>query len=113
MKGKYWFNIEPVSKDVQIIFEYKEYQFINDVIHLCNIDELKSIINSIKKHIEDGRVYSYAKEYLSIFITYNCCCIEYELPNQSHTCFIDCNKMAEILEKYVDKYEHCEDIFKF
>lgn len=112
MKGNYWFNPEPVSKYIDIIFEYEQYQFINEVVHLCSIDELKEIINSIKKHVEDRRVHSYAKEYFRIQIMWNNCIIEYELPNQSYTCYIDCIKMAEILEKYVYKYEHSEDIFK-
>jgi len=112
MKGKYWFNSEPISKHVDIVFEYEEYQFINEVVQLCSIDELKEIINSIKKHVKDLRTYSFVKEYIGIHIALAHCSIEYNLPGQSYTCCISCNKLAEILERYVYKYEHLDDWFK-
>ena len=112
MKGVYWFNSEPVSKNVDIIFEYEKYQFVNDVVRSCSIDELKEIIYAIKKHIADTRPYTFAKEYIWIHVAFSCCAIEYELPHQTYSCYISCTKMAEILGKYVDIYEHLEDRFK-
>ena len=112
MRGKYWFNSEPISKHIDIIFEYDEYQFINEVVHLFSIDELKNIINSLKERIEVKRPYTYAKEYFHLSLNYGLCTIEYELPNQSEACYIDGNKLVEILEEYVYKYEHIQDIFK-
>ena len=113
MVGDYWFeNIEPISKHIDIIFEFEKYQFINEVVHLCSIDELKDISNSIKECIEEKKLYSYAKEYFRLHVYFYTCVIEYELPNQSYTCYIDGNKLVEILDKYVYKYEHLEDWFK-
>lgn len=112
MRGDYWFKSEPISKHIDIFFEYDEYQFINEVVHLCSIEELKDIINSFKKPIEENNPYSYAKEYFRIRVDFSLCTIEYELPNQSYTCYIEGNKLIEILEKYVYKYEHFEDRFK-
>ena len=109
MRGNYWFNSEPISKHIDIIFEYDEYQFINEVVHLFSIDELKNIINSLKERIEEKRHYSYAKEYFHLSLDFGLCTIEYELPNQSKACHIDGNKLVEILEKYVYKYEHLDD----
>ena len=112
MNGEYWFNTEPISKNVDIIFKFESYQFINEVLHLCSIDELKNIIKSVKKHIEDTRSYTFAKEYICIFVAFSVCRIEYELPNQSYECYLECMELIEMLEKYVDVYEHLEDRFK-
>lgn len=112
MIGSYWFNPEPISKYIDIIFEFEEFQFINEVVHLFSIDELKNIINSLKKYIEEKRPYTYVKEYFHLSLNFGLCTIEYELPNQSEACYIDGDKLVEILEKYVYKYEHIDDIFK-
>lgn len=115
MRGSYWFNSEPISKQLDIIFEYEEFQFINEVVHLFSIDELKDIINTLKKYIEGKKIYYttvYVKEYFRLSLFLDQCLIEYELPNQSEACYIDGNKLVEILEKYVYKYEHIDDIFK-
>ena len=37
MRGKYWFNSEPISKHIDIVFEYDKYQFVNEVVQLCSI----------------------------------------------------------------------------
>ena len=111
MRGIYWFNPEPISKQIDIIFEYEDLQFINEVVHLFSIDELKNIINTLKKYIEKKRSYTYVKEYFHLSLDFGLCTIEYELPNQSEACYIDGNKLVEILEKYVYKYEHIQDIF--
>ena len=109
MRGKYWFNSEPISKHIDIIFEYDEYQFINEVVHLCSIDELKSIIAPMKKCVAELTPYSYAKEYFRLRVDFALCTIEYELPNRSYTCYVDGDKLLELLEKYVYKYEHLDD----
>ena len=72
-------------------------------INIDSIDELKDISNSIKECIEEKKLYSYAKEYFRLHVYFYTCVIEYELPNQSYTCYIDGNKLVEILEKYVYK----------
>ena len=112
MNGEYWFNSEPISKNVDIIFEFKSYQFINEVLQLCSIDEIKDIIKAVKKHIEDEWSYTFSKEYICIFVAFSVCRIEYELPNQSYECYLECMELIEMLEKYVDVYEHLEDRFK-
>ena len=112
MKGEYWFNSEPILKNVDIIFEYEKYQFVNDVVRSCSIDELKEIIHAIKKHLADTRPYTFSKEYIWIHVAFSYCAIEYELPHQTYSCYITCLKMAEILETYVDIYVHLEDRFK-
>ena len=112
MEGEYWFNTEPISNHIDIIFEYEQYQFINEVVQLCSVDELNNIINSIKERIEKNRPYSYAQEYFSICVNLSLCKIEYELPNQHHTCYILAIDLIEILEKYLYLYEHLDDRFK-
>ena len=112
MFGDYWFNSEPISKHIDIIFEYDEYQFINNVVHLCSIDELRYIIDSFKKVIPEKRPSSFAKEYFSIRVDFGLCTIEYELPNESYRCYVDGNKMVEILENYVYMYDHIDDWLK-
>ena len=112
MDGEYWFNSEPISKHIDIIFEYEKYQFINEVVHLCSIEELREIIHSFKKRIEEKLPCCYAKEYFTIRVDFSLCTIEYELPNASHTCYIWGDKLIEILEKYVYIYDHLEDRFK-
>ena len=112
MNGEYWFNSEPISKNVDIIFEFKSYQFINEVLQLCSIDEIKDIIKAVKKHIEDEWSYTFSKEYICIFVAFSVCRIEYELPNQSYECYLECIELIEMLEKYVAVYERLEDRFK-
>ena len=112
MKGEYWFNSEPISKHIDIIFEYEEYQFINNVVHLLSIEELKKIINSFKEVIPVNEPYSFAKEYIYIRIDFGLCTIEYRLPNQPYKCHIRGYTLVKMLERYVYKYEHFEDRFK-
>ena len=112
MKGGYWFNVEPISKNVDIIFEYEEYQFINEIVHLLSIEELKTIIDSIREHVDSKRPYVFRKEYFSINLDFALCTVEYELPGQFYRCFIDGVEIANIFKKYVYKYDHGEDIFR-
>ena len=112
MRGKYWFNSEPISKHIDIVFEYDKYQFVNEVVQLCSIQELKDIASSIKKRIENLRPYSFAKEYFNLHLDFGLCCIEYELPDQSYTCYMKADSLVEILERYVYTYEHLDDWFK-
>ena len=112
MNGEYWFNTEPISKNVDIIFEFGSYQFINEVLHLCSIDEIKDIIKAVKKHIEDKWSYTFSKEYITIFVAFSVCRIEYELPTQSYECYLECMELIEMLEEYVAAYERLDDWFK-
>ena len=112
MRGGYYFNSEPISKHIDIIFENEEYQFINNVVHLCSIDELRNIIDPFKKAIAENNPCSFAKEYISIRVDFGLCTVRYELPNQSYCCYVDGDKLVEILEKYVYKYDHFDDRFK-
>lgn len=112
MNGEYWFNTEPISKNVDVIFEKEKYQFINEVLHLLSIEEIKEIINNIVERVDDKRPYSFAKEYFSIRLDFGLCTIELELPNQSYSCYIEGNVFSSILEKYAYEYEHLDDRFK-
>ena len=112
MRGEYWFNSEPISKHIDIIFEKEKYQFVNEVVHLYSIDELEVITNAIKERIENKRPYAYAKEYCCIRVDFALCTIEYELPNQHYQCYIEAIDLVEILEKYLYLYEHIDVRFK-
>ena len=112
MNGEYWFNTDPFLKRVDIIFEYDDYQIINEVVQLCSIDELKHIITSFFKAIAEKRPCCFAKEYTTIRVDFGLCTIKYELPHQTYTCYIEGNALIEILEKYIYMYEHLEDRFK-
>ena len=112
MKGEYWFNAEPISKHIDIVFEYDKYQFVNEVVQLCSIEELKDIASSIKKRIENLMPYSFAKEYFSLRLDFGLCSIEYELPDQSYACYMKADSLVEMLERYVYMYEHLDDRFK-
>ena len=105
-------RLDACGMDGDIIFEYDEYQFINEVVNLCSIDELKSIIAPVKKCVAELTPYSYAKEYFRLRVDFALCTIEYELPNRSYTCYVDGDKLLELLEKYVYKYEHLDDWLK-
>ena len=112
MRGEYWFNTEPISKHVDIIFEYDEYQIINDVVQLCSIDELKHIIDSFKKRIPEKRPAAFEGEYFSIDLDFGFCTVIFELPNQTYGCFVTGDKLIEILERYVLIYEDLDNRFK-
>lgn len=112
MKGEYWFNSEPISKTIDIFFENKEYQFINQAIRLFSIEELKDISNNIRESVKNNYPFSFVKEYVSLRVDFGLCTIKYELPNQSYECHIDGDDIANIFERYVYKYEHFEDRFK-
>ena len=112
MKGEYWFNSEPISKHIDIFFEYDKYQFVNNVVHLYSIEELKVIASNIKERLQNKRPYSFVKEYASISLNFGLCEICYELPGHSYTCYIEGEDFTEIIESYVYIYEHFEDRFK-
>lgn len=112
MNGEYWFNTEPISKNVDIVFENDEYQVLNDVVHLLSIEEIKVIIDNISERLDNKRPYSFVKEYFSIALNFGLCTIKLELPNQSYSCFIEGNELVTMFEKYIDIYEHLDDRFK-
>ena len=112
MRGEYWFNSEPISKHVDIIFEYDEYQMINDLVQLCAIDELKTIVSNIRECVQKNDPYAFRKEYCYLRVDFGLCTVELEFPNHSYVCHIEGDDIADIFERYVYMYEHLDDWFK-
>ena len=106
-------SIQSLFQSILIsFFERKEYQFINNVVHLCSIEELKLIASNIRKRVQDNRPYAFSKEYVYIRIDFGLCTIELELPKQTYKCYVEGEDIADMFEKYVYKYEHFADRFK-
>ena len=111
-KCEYWFNDDPFSEHVDIVFEYDSFQVINDVVQLCSIEELKLITSNIRERVPTNRPYSFCGEYFDIALNFGFCTVKLELPNQSYECCIKGDDLADIFERYVYRYEHLEDRFK-